>query len=229
MMVMKRKFALAIDLVAILACALVQTTLSAEISLGVKAGDWIEYTVTYEGTPPEKHQTWVKVEILSVEGTNITLGGTVEYSDGTQETPTTTVDLEAGKLGDGFVIPANLTSGDTFYDKNEGNITIKGVEEGPYAGARRTVVQATISQGTLDSQGTLYAHWDKSTGVLVEAKVFTSELTTHVKADRTNLWQAQLFGLEPIVFSALIIAVVAIVAIVSFLVIRRRKSSPLSA
>jgi hypothetical protein len=194
----------------------------------VKAGDWIEYIVTYTGTPPEKHQTWVKVEILSVEGTNITLRGTVEYSDGTQETPTTTIDLEAGKLGDGFIIPANLTSGDTFYDKNEGNITIKGVEEGTYAGARRTVVQATISQGTLDSQGTLYAHWDKSTGVLVDAAVLTSELTMHVKADKTNMWQAQLFGLEPIVFYTLIIAVIAIVAVVAFLVMRRRKSSSLS-
>jgi len=207
---------------------LVSATISAEISVGVSEGDWIEYTITYTGTPPKKHPTRAKVQILSVEGTNITLRGTVEYSDGTQETPTTTADLEAGKLGDGFVIPANLTSGSTFYDENEGNITISGVEERTYAGARRTVVQATIRQGTSYSQGTLSAHWDKSTGVLVEAAVLTSELTMHVKADKTNMWQAQLFGLEPIVFYTLIIAVIAIVAVVAFLVIRRRKSSSLS-
>jgi hypothetical protein len=204
---------------------LVSATISAEISVGVSEGDWIEYTITYTGTPPEKHPTRAKVQILSVEGTNITLRGTVEYSDGTQETPTTTADLEAGKLGDGFIIPANLTSGDTFYDENEGNITISGVEERTYSGARRTVVYATYSQGTISA----HARWDKSTGVLVEVILLSAELTTNWKADKTNLWQAQLFGLEPTVFYTLIIAAIAIVAIVAFLVIRRRKSPPLSA
>ena len=34
---------------------LVPAAISAEISVGVKQGDWIEYQVSYTGTPAEGH------------------------------------------------------------------------------------------------------------------------------------------------------------------------------
>ena len=216
---MNKKHVLLMFWLTVLLTMLVSATISAEVLVGVSEGDWMEYSVAY--TPPDDKLTWARIEVQSVQARNITIELTVEYSDGTQENATTTVDLEAGKLGEGFIIPANLTSGDTFYAQSEGNITISGVEERTYAGARRTAVYATVSQDTF--------YWDRPTGVLVEVSQLFADYTIKIKADKTNMWQAQLFGFEPIVFYALIIAVIVTVAIVAILVIRRRRSSPLSA
>jgi hypothetical protein len=213
---MDRKILLIIALF-ILLISVVPATISAEISVGVKKGDWIEYQVTYTGTPPESHTiTWAKMEIVEVQGKNINLNLTTKYSNGTQLNETITLNLERGQLGDDFIIPANLNSGDTFFDKNVGNITISGVEERTCAGARRTVVYATTAQ-------TMF-YWDKSTGVTVEADSSFADYTLIAKVDKTNMWQPQILGLDSSVFYYLVIVAGAIVAaIIALLVIRRKK------
>ena len=189
----------------------------AEISVGVKKGDWIEYQVTFTGVPEEKHDvTWAKMEIETVEGTQINLNVTVKFSDGTIEPQTVTLNLETGQLGDDFIIPANLNSGDTFFDKNVGNITISSVEERTYAGATRTVVHATTSETTY--------YWDKATGVLVEGISQFPEYTMNSIVDKTNIWQPQPVGLDPTVFYALAIGATVLIAVVlAFLIVRRKK------
>lgn len=72
----------------------------------------------------------------------------------------TNLNLQTGKLGEAFIIPANLNNSDVFFDGNLGNITISGLEERTYAGANRTVVQAATSEST--------CYWDKATGFLVK-------------------------------------------------------------
>ncbi|TRO53574.1 hypothetical protein E2P61_00805, partial [Candidatus Bathyarchaeota archaeon] len=100
-------------------------TVLAEVSVGVKTGDWIEYNVNYTGTPTEGHDvTWARMEIEDVQGKSVNVAIMVEYSNGTRETISVTLNLEIGQLGDDFIIPADLNSGDTFFDKNVGNITI---------------------------------------------------------------------------------------------------------
>jgi hypothetical protein len=189
----------------------------AEVSVGVKKGDWIEYHVAYTGTPTEGHDvTWARMEIQDVEGKIMSVGITVKYSNGTQEEITTTFNLDTGQLGDDFIIPADLNSGDMFFDKNVGNITISGVEERTYAGATRTVVYAAIS-------GTTY-YWDQATGILVEGTSQFPEYTMNTVVDKTNIWQPQLLGLDPTVFYALVIGVVVLVVVVlAFLIVRRKK------
>ena len=189
----------------------------AEISVGVKKGDWIEYQVTFTGVPEEKHDvTWAKMEIETVEGTQINLNVTVKFSDGTIEPQTVTLNLETGQLGDDFIIPANLNSGDTFFDKNVGNITISSVEERTYAGATRTVVHATTSETTY--------YWDKATGVVVEGISQFPEYTMNSIVDKTNIWQPQLFGLDPALFYALGSGLALLVGVVvAFLIFRRKK------
>jgi hypothetical protein len=189
----------------------------AAISVGVKKGDWIEYQVTFTGVPDEEHDvTWAKMEVETVEGTQIDLNMTVKFSDGTVASQTATLTIETGQLGDGFIIPANLNSSDTFFDKNVGNITISGVEERTYAGATRTVVHAATPETTY--------YWDKATGVLVEGISQFPEYTMNSIADKTNMWQPQLFGLDPTVFCVLAIgATVLIVAMLTFLIARRKK------
>jgi len=189
----------------------------AEISVGAKKGDWIEYQVAYTGTPTAGHDvTWARMEIKDVQGKSVSVGITVEYSNGTQEEVTTTLNLETGQLGDDFIIPANLNSGDTFFDKNAGNITISGVEERTYAGATRTVMHAVTSETTY--------YWDQATGVLVEGISRFPDYTMNTLVDQTNMWQPQLLGLDPTVFYTLVIgAIVLIVVVLAFLIVRRKK------
>jgi hypothetical protein len=212
---MDRKLAPIIALLIIL-IGTAQATISAEISVGVKQGNWIEYQVTLTGTPdPEHDVTWARMEVVDVQGTVINLNVTTEFSNGTLLKETITLNLETGQLGDDFIIPANLNSGDTFYDKRQGNMTIIGVEERIYAGATRTIESGATSQTTY--------YWDKATGVLVEGISSFTDFTMHTKVDKTNMWQAQIFGLDPTVFYALVIAAVAILVIMTFFVIHRKK------
>ena len=189
---------------AVLVGMLFSATVSAEIVVGVEQGDWIEYKVTATGDVPEEHNvTWDKIEIISVEEKKIGIEITSRYSDGREETANSTLNLETGQIGDAFIIPANLDNNDTFLEQNEDSITISGVEKKTYVGANRKVVYANTSQSIF--------YWDQSTGFLVEATSSYPDFTMTTKAEKTNMWQAQIFGIDPIVFIALIVLVMATV------------------
>jgi len=161
-------------------------------TVGVKAGDWIKCTYTISGWPSgTPYPEWLKVEFLSVEGTNATIRVTMRMSDGTEQSDTMTVDVAAGggtfQGLSGFVIPANCTTGDSIYMTGYGNVTIAGEATGTYAGASRTVVYASFSQ--YGTQLTYY--WDKQTGVMVEASTISGGVTGTAKATEINMWQAE--------------------------------------
>lgn len=189
----------------------------AEVSVGVQKGNWIEYQVTFTGSPPADHEViWARMEVATVQGTTINLNVTTEFANGTLLNETVTLNLETGQLGDDFIIPANLNIGDAFLDQYHGNVTISGVEERNYAGVTRTVVYASTAQDTY--------YWDKATGILVEGIAEFPDYTIHSIADKTNMWQPQILGLEPAIFyAALIVAVAVVLAVAAFLVWQRRK------
>jgi hypothetical protein len=211
---MSRKVGVALVLFIVL---LGVSEVTAEVSVGVKKGDWIEYQVAYTGTPTEGHDvTWARMEITDVQGESISVKISVKYANGTQEDVPTTFNLETGQLGDDFIIPANLNSGDTFFDKNVGNITITGVEEKSCAGATRTVVHAATSETTY--------YWDQASGILVEGTSQFPEYTMNTIVDKTNMWQPQPTGLDPTVLYAIGIGVAALIVVVlAFLIARRKK------
>ena len=157
--------------------------------------------------------TWARIEVLGVEGKTIDIKVTSIFSDGREETENLTLNLETGQLGDSFIIPANLDKGNTFSEHYEGTITISGVEEKSYMGANRKVVYATTSQTTF--------YWDQSTGFLVGATSDYTDFTMTTKAEKTNIWQTQIFGIDPIVFIVPIIAV--IVAVLAIFLMRKMK------
>ncbi|TET25186.1 MAG: hypothetical protein E3J73_06805 [Candidatus Bathyarchaeum sp.] len=197
---MTRKILLCTICLAVLVTAIFSAVASAEIVVGVKEGDWIEYRVTCTGNVPAEHDVnGAKIEIVGVDEKKIDIKITSTYSDGREETTTATLNLETGQIGDSFIIPANLSEGDTFPEQNEGNITISGIEEKRYAGAKRTVVTATTSY-------TMF-YWDKSTGFLVEATSTYTNFTITTKAENTNMWQPQTFVIDPI-FPIVLIAIV---------------------
>jgi hypothetical protein len=179
---MQRKLALVT--IALLLFLSLAALASADLTVGVKRGDWIEYVVSYSGSPTQGHAlTWARMDILGVNGVNISVMMTSQFADGSRGTINTTMNLETGHLIDDFVIPANLNVGDTFLDENLGNVTIAKSENGLYAGATRTVLASTVGNNT-------YV-WDQSTGVSVEGNSQTVDYTIHTIVVDTNMWQPQ--------------------------------------
>jgi hypothetical protein len=154
--------------------------LSSEFSVGMKEGDWIEYKITLKGAVPKEHNVeWARFDVLAIEGKIIEVNITLRFTTRAQDMLTSTLNLEIGRIGDAFIIPANLNNGDAFPDQYEDTITISGVEEKTYAGAKRTVVYAKTIH-------TKY-YWDKSTGGLVEAISTYSNFNLNTKVDKTKM------------------------------------------
>jgi parallel beta-helix repeat protein len=195
-----------------------------QVQVGVKAGDWIKLEYTISGWPTgQPYPEWLKVEFLTVEGTNATVQVTMHMSDGTEQNATVPVVVGAGSgeaFGlSGFVIPTNLTVGNSVYITGYSNITIAGETTRTYAGASRTVIYTSFSQYGTD----LTYYWDKQTGVMVEASTTSGGVTATVKATETNMWQAApAFPIDPLILSVLIATVIVIV-IAIFLVRRKKK------
>jgi hypothetical protein len=129
------------------------------------------------------------MEILSISGHSIVVSMTSRFSDNTTDVSEATLNFDTGDLIDNFIIPANLTAGQTFLDKNLGNITIDRTEQRTYAGATRTVCITSTSTNT-------YV-WDQATGISVEGISQTQEYFIHSIVSETNLWQPSSSGLNP--------------------------------
>lgn len=213
--------------------------------VGVNAGDWIKYAYSYRESPETPYTEWVKVEFLSVEGTTVTMCGTIHLSDGTEQNETFTVDvtydyawIQAPGFDtlSGFVMLANSTAGDVAYigytdgkpcariSTEHGQCfgsVIEGETERTYLGTFRTVVYAEYSTYQID-YGPLTCYWDKQTGVLVEAYTTRSDGWT-AKATETNMWESvpSPFGMQWWFFAIVSVGIVALVGAVYFL--KKRK------
>ncbi len=205
--------------------ALTGSTVNANVTVGVKAGDLMEYNVTYVGSgdPPEEYANWFKFQITDVQGTSITGKMTYEMLNGTTTTSSHTYDLKTGVL-QLLVVPAGLTYADVFYHEDYGNITIAGTKEDTYAGATRTAFYATFTEKKV--------YWDKPTGIFLQSEQEilndnneTIEQTVTISA--TNRWidpnASDNSEVDQIVFYAKVIAVVAVVAIIAVLLLRMMK------
>ena len=197
----KKIAALAVVLVAILLIPLAECN----ISVGVKKGDWMEYSVSTTGTPPQAHAvTWARMEILDVEGEVFHANVTVRNVDGVVSSSVRTFNFSAGQVQAWIIIPANLSPGDTFYDASiPGDVTIQGQEQKTVAGATRTITHASDSGK--------YKEWDKATGMYTETIDNLGNYTINAFATATNMWAPQILGLDQAVFYAIIIVIVAVI------------------
>ena len=198
--------------------------INSNVSVGVKQGDWMEYNVTYIGAaaPPEDYPTWFRFQITKVQGTSITADMTYEAVNGTISTSSYTYDLKTGVL-QLLVVPAGLTYADVFYHEKYENISIADTESGTYAGETRTAVHATFDD--------IEAYWDKETGIFLQSEqVLDSNNKTvaqQVMIAATNVWHyptaaPDQSGLDPNVVNGVAIAVIVIVGIIAFFIIRRK-------
>lgn len=197
---------------------------NSQYTIGVKAGDWIEYNVTTTGVPPpEKHIVWARMDILNVTGDTFYANTTGQSPDGTYSSFVRTFNFEKGEVSAWVIIPANLSPGDSFYDSFDNrNYTIDGEHEESFAGATRIITYINTTDR--------YKQWDKATGIFVETIDNVGNYTVNARAYATNMWNPQIFGLDQNVFY-MVIAVAAIVVfllIVSVIFATRRRFASMS-
>jgi len=209
------KSGLTLLLVLVLASEFFSVSL-ADILVGVKQGNWIEYNVSFTGNPPIAHDAvWARMEIVSVDGKKVNASFVSRLANETVLEILEDLDLEKGRLIDMFIIPAYLDEGDVFYDQISGQIVIDRVETRNYAGADRTVVYAEA----VDTQW----YWDRATGVTVEARTSNSMYTLDTVATGTDMWNSQIFGLDANIFYGLLSLIAVGVGASIILSLQRRK------
>jgi hypothetical protein len=197
----------------------------AEPSVGIKKGDWIEYSMSITGPPlddPLRNITWYRVEILEVESASFQANKTALTVNGTLSSSIWDFNLTEGQVQGWAIIPANLSPGDAFFDAaKSANITIEGEEQKTLLDATRTVTHAS-------DPGKVYKEWDKTTGVYVHAVEHTTDYTIITNADATNMWSAQaLAGNQSMFYGVLAAGAVLAVLVVSSVVVVQRKGAKL--
>jgi hypothetical protein len=204
-------------LLLIILTAAFSTVAFADASVGVKVGDWVEYNVSFTGTPPPEHDVhWARMDVTVVEGQRVNATFTSQLANGTMLSVAEDIDFSTGRLIDMFIIPVGLNTGDTFYAQGVGNITVDDIYAREAAGAVRSLVHASA----VDTEW----YWDKATGVVVEARTTNAVYTLDTVATSTNLWGTQILGLDQLVFYALVVLIVVVIAVsVIALVVQRRK------
>jgi len=151
------------------------------VAVGVKPGDWVEYAITKEGTPPiwgtmpVELASKARVEVTSCSGMEVDITATYYIPNGEKATETYSINLTNPRLGD-IIIPANISSGTQIDTFKKAPVFINGTFLKCYGGAHREVNFVNIS-----FHRTMYGHplkcslelyWDKQTGFLLE-KIFT--------------------------------------------------------
>jgi len=211
------KFNSALLLLFLLLASVFPTIVYADALIGVKRGDWVEYSVSFTGTPPPEHDViWARMEVTSVEEQRVNATFVSQLANGTILTVEENLDFATGRLIDMFVIPSGLNSGDSFYAQGVGEITIDSVDVRNAVGSSRTVVHA-------DTEDTQW-FWDRATGAVVEARTANLVYTLDTVAMNTGLWSQQILGVDPTIFYAFaVVFALAVIAGVIVLFARRKR------
>ena len=195
-------------------------------SVGVKKGDWVEYSVTITGpySAPSHNITWFRMEVLDVEDAAFQANITVRYVNGTFQSSVWDFNFTQGQVEGWVVIPANLKPGSAFFDvAKPGLVTIEGQEQRIVAGASRTVTYANDSLRN--------KQWDRATGVYTYSVEHPKNFTVISYVVATNMWLPQTFSLNSTLFYSLICGCVFAAALVLFWVmvdVERKSRNKLS-
>jgi hypothetical protein len=218
---------------------------AAEYTVGVKAGEWIKYGEMSAdwigiGTAPEEitvwnSTEWMKLEIQSVSGTNVTAEAFSYYEDGTNTTETLVGDVATaeGNLSP-EIIPAGLKKGDAIPIPISGvtfNIIINSTITRVYADASRKVNVLNLDYSDPVFTLRFTAYWDQATGVLLDFFRYQSmsgqTKQWSFKATETNMWSPDNLGLTS--DNAIYIVGINVLVIVIFVGVFfawRRKQTP---
>ena len=217
---MKTIQAITMILILFLALSTATVSTSTNLSFGGKNGDWIEYALQDEmqSALGQQSDQWVRMEFLSVAGTNVTVNATIYTASWTEMNQTKTIDLTSQDAQNDFTmnpwfnarvyfIPGGLGTNDSVYLGQEfGFRTIAGEKTISYAGADRRIIYANFTW-----QGNNYIfYWDKQTGVLTEGTKFLGAEFTDVLVSETNMWGANVSWLLWIILWIVIAITIAL-------------------
>lgn len=163
--------------------------------VGVKVGDKMKYDVTsgrdssfwFFGAPSNVSLEWVKVEVVTVNGTEVALNEIWRCIGGQERINNSTVDLGAIPVSYDapFLISADMSEGKRVWIWN-GLQTIAFESTGSvYAGSSRNTVSMMFKSQGQD----VICYFDKQTGFLLEAEVGSM---FNLKATETNMWSTEL-------------------------------------
>ncbi len=201
-------------------------TVTPEVDVGVKVGDWVgtndvyfEWVSNWPGyeEPPSENMSWMKMEVLEVHDSNITVQSAVMYVNGTVEEYVDWGDIATGEGNLSFVIiPSNLDAGDeipanlTWYTEEPLKLFVNGTTIRNYAGANREVNYVNITYPMIYGNVTyggwnMSFYWDKKTGFLLEEDVSCAMSltinTTHYYLNMSTRWKVTLTEMWPAVFT----------------------------
>jgi hypothetical protein len=207
--------------------------------VGVKVGDWVKYSdFSFTWNMPEEAEDpsgfasiseidWVKVEVLNVDGTNVTVKFTTHYKNGTEDSETNSGDVKTGPEDLPFIIEANLNSGDKIpWEFVPGwELYINGTTSRTYAGASRSVNYVNLTRTAGDSVMTLKLYWDKAKGILCDMLISASisyegtvySMSMSMKITETNMWSGA--GFLPTVLTENWLWVIIVVAVVTICIV----------
>ena len=192
----------------------------AAYSVGVKNGDWIRYDISISSAGQTATGS-IKISIQQVQGVQIT--GTYEITvQGYSIMQPTQFSLDistgSGSYASGFIIPANLTAGQSIPGEAA---DVQSIVD--WNGRRAIITNATMPFAGFNGQ----IYWDQETGVLLEAKgsvTGTTSATYSLTVAETSLWSGGLLGGGALTWIIVIIVVVVVVIAVAALVLRRRRT-----
>lgn len=146
--------------------------------VGVRAGDWCRYGVSdfhWESThpnatiPPEMEGggplDWVRLEVVEVSGTSVTVEMTMRFKNGTEESARTGGDVGTG-MGNltFFLFPAGLSKGEALPAGAIVNDTVART----YAGVVREVNLLSYSFSMPGMSMSYEIYFDRGTGIMCE-------------------------------------------------------------
>ena len=209
--IMKKKV---YSLFIILLISFLLVSVFAQVSVGLKEGEWIEYTATYTGNPPDTYPETARIEIKTIQGTLITFEIKRTLLNGTQTSHTETFDLENG-APNLIIIPSNLGENDEVHHEDLGTFALEGVADYNFEGTTRQLVYAYV----LDTEFS----WDRSTGILIEAIQTADTFTQTLTAVNTNIVQSQASDVDSMLLYGIVVVVIVIIIVVVVLVLKGKK------
>jgi len=190
-----------------------------QLSIGVKAGDWIEFNSDTTGNLPAGHDvSWFKMEIINTTSTQIFVNIVAESSNGTLTSAIRTIDFTIGDTQAWIIIPTNLSPGDSFYDNlSNSTVTIQGEKTAMVDGVMRTITYVHTPERNKE--------WDKATGVFVQTVDTYPDYNVTATSYATNMWAPQILRLNPTVFyaSLSVVIILLVAAILVIFAFRRKK------
>jgi hypothetical protein len=149
--------------------------------VGVKVGDTAEYT--FASNDPKMNGAVAHVSVQKIEGTDVTINGTIRYPNGTVQAESIAGDISSGQNSSYYLlICANMTQGDPIFTGSEMKIT--ETTSMSILGATREVNHMSLDYIIMS----LNVYWDKRSGLMVRLDGSGLGQSIEVTMTNTTVW-----------------------------------------